>query len=207
MTSSSVFHDRSYLFELVEWRSRKEYRSIIITTQREPRLGAYREGGREKVDIHRSGFFCCCEFDNDFLKCPPTRLVSRILAEISRVFYANSRNGARHWQTFSPIDLSSSSAIDTVQNQNPDDLDPDLHVITSEQEIIKRVLAWPIRNECTHFAAVLDPARGHVAWLRRFIEAMDSLGEEPLREICKCAGEEEGKGEKWIKDTRRSKRT
>jgi hypothetical protein len=76
---------------------------------------------------------------------------------------------------------SSSSALDTAQNRNPEDLDLDLQVAASEQEIIKWVLTWPITNECTHFAAVLDPARGHVAWVQRFIEAVDSPGEEPLR--------------------------
>ena len=38
--------------------------------------------------------------------------------------------------------------------------------VTSEK-VISWVSAWPTTNECTHFAAVLDPAEGQVVWTQR----------------------------------------
>jgi hypothetical protein len=74
---------------------------------------------------------------------------------------------------------NSSSSADT-------DTEEDIQVTATKQEVIKWVLKWPTTNECTHFAAVLDPAEGKVAWVRRMIEPVESPDEEmPRREWTK----------------------
>jgi len=46
--------------------------------------------------------------------------------------------------------------------------------ITSD-EVISWVSAWPTTNECTHFAAVLDPTTGEVVWTKRYLTPIDEV--------------------------------
>jgi hypothetical protein len=46
--------------------------------------------------------------------------------------------------------------------------------ITSD-EVISWVSAWPTTNECTHFAAVLDPTTGEVIWTKRYLTPIDEV--------------------------------
>jgi beta subunit of N-acylethanolamine-hydrolyzing acid amidase len=41
-------------------------------------------------------------------------------------------------------------------------------VAVTTEEVISWVSAWPTTNECTHFAAVLDPTEGQVLWTQRY---------------------------------------
>ena len=42
-------------------------------------------------------------------------------------------------------------------------------VSIGEDEIVRWTRAWPTSNECTHYAAVLDPAKGTIFWSRRWL--------------------------------------
>jgi hypothetical protein len=46
-------------------------------------------------------------------------------------------------------------------------------VTITSNEVISWVSAWPTTNECTHFAAVLDPTTGEVVWTKRYLTPID----------------------------------
>ena len=46
-------------------------------------------------------------------------------------------------------------------------------VTITNSEVISWVSAWPTTNECTHFAAVLDPTTGQVMWTRQYVTPVD----------------------------------
>ena len=52
--------------------------------------------------------------------------------------------------------------------------DADLGVSVKIHEVIKWLGAWPVTNECTHFAVVMDPKEGKVVWLKRFLEPIEN---------------------------------
>ena len=43
-------------------------------------------------------------------------------------------------------------------------------VAVMEKDVIDLVQVWPVSNECTHYAAVLDPRHGSVIWSRRWLD-------------------------------------
>ncbi|MBE7181367.1 MAG: hypothetical protein INR71_09210 [Terriglobus roseus] len=47
-------------------------------------------------------------------------------------------------------------------------------VYAAEGDVVKWVQKWPITNEMTHYACVMDPALGAVVWLRRWLEPLPS---------------------------------
>lgn len=51
-------------------------------------------------------------------------------------------------------------------------------VCATEAEIIEWLSKWPTTNETTHFAAVLDPKQGRVAWIRMYL---DPVPEPPFK--------------------------
>ncbi|KAK2777786.1 hypothetical protein FQN52_000987 [Onygenales sp. PD_12] len=46
-------------------------------------------------------------------------------------------------------------------------------VTATESEIINMISTYPITNETTHFAAVMDPREGKVVWVQRYTEPVD----------------------------------
>ena len=46
-------------------------------------------------------------------------------------------------------------------------------VAITPEEAISWISAWPTTNECTHFAAVLDPTEGRVVWTQRYLTPVD----------------------------------
>ena len=48
-------------------------------------------------------------------------------------------------------------------------------VTVTSDEVISWVSAWPTTNECTHFAAVLDPTTGEVIWTKRYLTPIDEV--------------------------------
>jgi hypothetical protein len=46
-------------------------------------------------------------------------------------------------------------------------------VTITKNEVISWVSAWPTTNECTHFAAVLDPTAGQVIWTQQYVTPVD----------------------------------
>jgi len=55
-----------------------------------------------------------------------------------------------------------------IENQAVED-----SVAITNNEVIAWVSAWPTTNECTHFAAVLDPRVGQVSWVRRYLRPVE----------------------------------
>jgi hypothetical protein len=45
--------------------------------------------------------------------------------------------------------------------------------LPSVEDIVELVQKYPTTNECTHFAAVLDPLEGRIAWCRYWLEPAD----------------------------------
>lgn len=43
-------------------------------------------------------------------------------------------------------------------------------IAVKEESLIKMIQKWPITNECTHFACVMDPTKGEILWCRRWKE-------------------------------------
>ncbi len=52
--------------------------------------------------------------------------------------------------------------------RHPDESEDDVAVC--ESNVVKWMQRYPIANECTHYAVVMDPKRGAVAWVRRWLE-------------------------------------
>jgi hypothetical protein len=63
------------------------------------------------------------------------------------------------------------SAHRRFMNNNPGALDEDVFV--SQATVEKWLVEYPITNETTHFAAIMDPKEGQVAWLRNWIEPVE----------------------------------
>lgn len=48
--------------------------------------------------------------------------------------------------------------------------DADTVMSVTESQLIKWVEAWPITNECTHYATIMDPLVGDFVYLKRYLE-------------------------------------
>lgn len=46
----------------------------------------------------------------------------------------------------------------------------DTAMSVTESQLIKWVEAWPITNECTHYATIMDPLAGDFVYLKRYLE-------------------------------------
>ena len=46
----------------------------------------------------------------------------------------------------------------------------DMAMSVTESQLVKWVEAWPITNESTHYAAVMDPLAGDFVYLQRYLE-------------------------------------
>lgn len=51
-------------------------------------------------------------------------------------------------------------------------------VCVSQSEVVSWLEEYPITNECTHFATVMDPKLGEVVWVRRYEDPVDTDEEE-----------------------------
>jgi hypothetical protein len=47
--------------------------------------------------------------------------------------------------------------------------------LPSVEDIVELVQKYPTTNECTHFAAVLDPSEGKITWCRYWLEPIDGI--------------------------------
>jgi hypothetical protein len=56
-----------------------------------------------------------------------------------------------------------------------EDTDHSSALLPSVEDIVELVQRYPTTNECTHFAAVLDPLEGKIAWCRYWLEPVDEL--------------------------------
>lgn len=48
--------------------------------------------------------------------------------------------------------------------------DEDTAMSVTESQLVKWVEAWPITNECTHYATIMDPLAGDFVYLKRYLE-------------------------------------
>jgi hypothetical protein len=65
---------------------------------------------------------------------------------------------------------------DPGEHDAADGEDEDFGVSVNQKEAISWLEAWPVTNECTHYAVVMDPKEGQVVWLRRFLEPVNPPG-------------------------------
>ncbi|KAK2601274.1 hypothetical protein N8I77_010737 [Diaporthe amygdali] len=54
------------------------------------------------------------------------------------------------------------------KNVNQDDADMPMSVTAAQ--LVKWVEAWPITNECTHYATIMDPSAGDFVYITRYLE-------------------------------------
>jgi hypothetical protein len=59
-----------------------------------------------------------------------------------------------------------------------DGQDEDFGVSVKKADVVEWLEAWPVTNECTHYAVVLDPKKGEIVWLKRFLEPVDNPAED-----------------------------
>lgn len=52
--------------------------------------------------------------------------------------------------------------------------DVDLGVSVQQDDVIEWLGTWPVTNECTHFAVIMDPKKGKLVWLKRFLESVEN---------------------------------
>ena len=60
------------------------------------------------------------------------------------------------------------------QNSLRSTADKDLKLLCDIDDVVELVQKYPTTNECTHFACVLDPTEGTVAWCRRWMKPITS---------------------------------
>lgn len=77
----------------------------------------------------------------------------------------NIRNNAQATDTT----YSCSSSVTTGEPINMDPLH-DQGATAKRSEIVDWITAYPITNECTHYATVMDPAKGKISWVRRHLD-------------------------------------
>lgn len=58
------------------------------------------------------------------------------------------------------------------------------NMTVTQEELVRWTTSFPTTNECTHFAAIMDPSTGKVTWSERYPHPLDVLsGEEPRLEL------------------------
>lgn len=56
------------------------------------------------------------------------------------------------------------------RRKNANQGNPDTAMSVTESQLVKWVEAWPITNESTHYATVMDPVAGDFVYLKRYLE-------------------------------------
>ncbi|KLJ12471.1 hypothetical protein EMPG_12498 [Blastomyces silverae] len=80
-----------------------------------------------------------------------------------------SRAATRQQQTAMSSSTSSSTSQDYEPQQGVDKSISEIQEVTaSPAEIIEWTSTYPITNEMTHFATVMDPMEGKIVWVRRY---------------------------------------
>jgi hypothetical protein len=67
-------------------------------------------------------------------------------------------------------DACRSSAFETYTSASATDQVP---VTATLRELIKWTTTYPITNEMTHFSAIMDPAEGRIAWIKRYMTPLE----------------------------------
>ncbi|PGH12417.1 hypothetical protein AJ80_06724 [Polytolypa hystricis UAMH7299] len=82
---------------------------------------------------------------------------------------ASTRQSMTQSLTNAPTQRNPRSSKRTPSN-SPSREDPSSNVTATAAEILEWLGIFPITNELTHFATVMDPSEGKVVWVRRYIE-------------------------------------
>ncbi|KAF2816310.1 uncharacterized protein BDZ99DRAFT_484962 [Mytilinidion resinicola] len=73
---------------------------------------------------------------------------------------------------------------------------PEDEVWITKEQLVDMVTDYPITNECTHYAAILDPQRGEVAWARCWettaVPMYESSGAGSMVDVSDLEGDAEG---------------
>jgi hypothetical protein len=65
-------------------------------------------------------------------------------------------------------------AVKKASGRDPDSApDEDLGVSVKLADIVRWVDRFPTTNECTHFACVMDPTQGRMAYVKRYLEPIE----------------------------------
>jgi hypothetical protein len=67
-----------------------------------------------------------------------------------------------------------SKTVQRYQKRNRWSVEDD--VCTDLDEVKKWMVSYPIANECTHYAVIMDPKEGQVAWCRRWKQRLEGPG-------------------------------
>jgi len=84
---------------------------------------------------------------------------------------ASTQNLARRRSRRSLQNGGSSSRVGEPVSGRSSDVEET--VSATRREIIAWANGWPTTNECTHFAAVMDPKAGKILWSRRYLTPLD----------------------------------
>ncbi|KAK2763086.1 hypothetical protein FQN54_009720 [Arachnomyces sp. PD_36] len=85
-----------------------------------------------------------------------------------------SRNNTRNFRENHQATDTAPSSTASISMSEPAKPDPsrDMDITASMSEIIDWITTYPITNECTHYATVMDPTNGTVTWVKRYLEPM-----------------------------------
>jgi hypothetical protein len=67
-------------------------------------------------------------------------------------------------------DACCSTAFETYTSASETDQAP---VTTTLRELTRWTTTYPITNEMTHFSAIMDPAEGRIAWIKRYMTPLE----------------------------------
>lgn len=73
--------------------------------------------------------------------------------------------------------VTQATGKDPGERDRQDGGDEDLGFCAEMEEVVEWISTWPITNECTHYAVVMDPKNGEVMWLKRFLEPIEDSGD------------------------------
>jgi len=68
--------------------------------------------------------------------------------------------------------------MDPGEHDATDGEDEDLGVSVKKADVINWLETWPVTNAATHYAVVMDPKKGDILWLRRFLQPADCPSED-----------------------------
>jgi hypothetical protein len=89
--------------------------------------------------------------------------------------YPDSKTRSLHRRTHSGRKKKRSGEMTVASSSNlvglkGDKSDTDLEVTAISCEAVQWLSMYPVTNETTHFATVMDPLEGKVVWIRRYLE-------------------------------------
>ncbi|KAJ6022198.1 beta subunit of N-acylethanolamine-hydrolyzing acid amidase-domain-containing protein [Penicillium herquei] len=166
--SSSSFivttnHDQgpnSALPEEVAHTKRQNHRGLSLVSSDGQAMEGLIEDSNERRDCIKS------KWDNEVRERNESR--NKISAKIEirpHVESSGSRSSVRLRKKREDEEQKAEAEAKRVILLNPDD---DSDVSISKTTLVKWVTTFPVVNETTHYATIMDPCKGEIAWIRRY---------------------------------------